>query len=76
MIAQRRIDFSIFVSKKSRGKYETHKMDLRGRLRFLLLATNVKRKLVTGHYWIHLPFMADFIPNAYCDCILSGSFDK
>lgn len=46
------------------------------RLHFLLLATNVKRKLVTGHYWIHLPFMADFIPNAYCDCIPSGSFDK
>jgi len=46
------------------------------RLRFLLLATNVKRKLVTRHYWIHLPFIVDFIPNAYCDCILSGSFDK
>lgn len=26
-----RIDFSIFVSKKSRGKYETPKMDLRDR---------------------------------------------
>jgi len=26
-----RIDFSIFISNKSQGKYETSKMDLRGR---------------------------------------------
>lgn len=51
-------------------------MDLRGRERlcFLLLATeSAKRKLVTGHYWIHLSFTMNFILNAYC--ILNGLFD-
>lgn len=72
-----RIDFSIFVSKKSQGKYETPKMDLRGRQTSLFTLDYQRKEKVDYRTLLDSPSIhSRLYSNAYCDCILSGSFDK
>lgn len=67
MIVQRRIDFFIFVSKKSRGKYETHKMDLRGRQTSLFTLGYQRKKKVGYRALLDSPSIHG---RLYSECLL------